>query len=334
MCWQNNLSKQELVDRNKNFLGLKNYRQILKDLSKMGAENIIVSGGGEPLMYPHINELLKIIKQYNFRGELITNGLRLDTNQGEFLTAIGWDFIRFSVDASDVSTYNQVKGLNGKQDKFAILLNNIRDLIKARNRSELSKPVVALNYVIQKANRESIAEFISMAANLSVDEIHFKFLSPFGNKNKRKELGISLLERKNLIRTIDDELKRYSNSFSKVHIPRQQSMRRSMGRPFCILPWSSIFINHNGDINPCCFSEKKVGSLKDDNLSGIWNGKNYKSFRQKISIGDLPQECIKCELKYSPENIFLGALKESPVNTSLSYLIERFIPKVKNGTKR
>lgn len=75
-------------------------------------KGIILSGGGEPLMYSHIKELLKTLNIFDRKVGLITNGIKL-TQDKELLNLVGetctWVRISayppFNVDFTKVQTY-------------------------------------------------------------------------------------------------------------------------------------------------------------------------------------------------------------------------------------
>ena len=65
------ISKQDILDKNKLF-------EILNDFKEIGVKAVTYSGGGEPLLYPHITEIFKKTKDKN--DNLI---LTINTNNKE-----------------------------------------------------------------------------------------------------------------------------------------------------------------------------------------------------------------------------------------------------------
>lgn len=53
-------------------------KKILDTLFDLGSKAITITGGGEPLIYPHINELINYCYDLGIKVGLVTNGLKLD----------------------------------------------------------------------------------------------------------------------------------------------------------------------------------------------------------------------------------------------------------------
>ncbi|MCX8205476.1 MAG: radical SAM protein, partial [Candidatus Nezhaarchaeota archaeon] len=49
---------------------------VLKQAKDLGIREVCLTGGGEPTMYPHLEELVESIVHYGLRFNLVTNGLR------------------------------------------------------------------------------------------------------------------------------------------------------------------------------------------------------------------------------------------------------------------
>lgn len=75
-------------------------KHVVGALLPMGLKAVILSGGGEPTIYPKINVLLRYLAQHNLDVGLITNGVTLDRIQsGHFRGAIKW--VRISINTLD-----------------------------------------------------------------------------------------------------------------------------------------------------------------------------------------------------------------------------------------
>ena len=73
-------------------MSLELYKKILNDLKDCEVKSITLTGGGEPLMNPQINEFIKISD--GFKLGLITNGVLLNKIEVSLLKR--FDFIRIS----------------------------------------------------------------------------------------------------------------------------------------------------------------------------------------------------------------------------------------------
>jgi len=64
----------------------------------------------------------------------------------------------------------------------------------------------------------------------------------------------------------------------------------------CIDPWTSIYIQYDLTVNPCCRASESVGSITDRiKLSDVWFGKNLMSFRKMVASQNPPLICLSCD---------------------------------------
>ena len=79
--------------------------EILDDFKEMGVKGITFSGGGEPLIYPRIEEVLKKTIQNGIDLSIITNGQKLEGKKAEYLYNAKW--VRISLDSCKPETFCQ-----------------------------------------------------------------------------------------------------------------------------------------------------------------------------------------------------------------------------------
>ena len=80
---------------------------LLNDFQQMGVYGIEVTGGGEPLAYPHTTELWEELNRREFATALVTNGT-LIRDRAELLTErMKW--ARVSIDAATGETYSKMR---------------------------------------------------------------------------------------------------------------------------------------------------------------------------------------------------------------------------------
>ena len=67
---------------------------------------------------------------------------------------------------------------------------------------------------------------------------------------------------------------------------------------FCILPWTHLMIQPNGNIQPCCMTphDMPIGNTSEDTLEEVWNGFVMKNIRKKMFNGEKPMLCNRCYL--------------------------------------
>ncbi len=91
-------------DKNgKDSLPIELAKQAVADAKEMGVRSLVVKGGGEPLVYPHIEELLRFAKSIDLEVGVITNGERLIDFADVLRDTCSW--LRISLDAGSKETH-------------------------------------------------------------------------------------------------------------------------------------------------------------------------------------------------------------------------------------
>lgn len=60
--------------------------RIIEKLHKLGTQSVTITGGGEPLLYPHLKELFKAFHEAGIKIGFVTNGLLLNRLSYEYVT--------------------------------------------------------------------------------------------------------------------------------------------------------------------------------------------------------------------------------------------------------
>jgi len=65
---------------------------------------------------------------------------------------------------------------------------------------------------------------------------------------------------------------------------------------FCILPWMHFYLSTNGNVLPCCISDRDypIGNLKTEKFSEIYNGSKMASIRKNMLNNIKSKECKNC----------------------------------------
>ena len=250
MCWQQQLSKSQrknlTINFQKNKLHLDDYKKLIRSFPR-SVKSIELVGAGEPLLFEDIKELIKIVKNKNYFGLLITNGSLLHKSIRQTLIQSNWNSIRISLHAGTAKTYKTIHS----RDDFEIVISNIKALLKER---ENKLPYVKLLFVIQKDNFHELKKFIKLAEKTKVDEIEFDYLIP----NSKKELFLNkneLINIKKELNKIDTSLKNNINSIKKMFKNDAWNINKEIKKNY--FDHASCHLNHleisqTGETSPCC----------------------------------------------------------------------------------
>lgn len=94
----------------------------LSELALMGTKTVEFTGGGDPTMYPVINELISRCRDYRFQMGMITNGIALKKNiKQENLNRLHW--IRISMNCLDYVDDIDIPDIDGTLG-FSYVMND------------------------------------------------------------------------------------------------------------------------------------------------------------------------------------------------------------------
>ena len=131
------------------------------------AEHITLIGG-EPLLYPWINEVIDLLSQHKIAVTINTNATRLDERISERLLSLHELNLHCSIDAVTRSTYFKIRGRDWF-DRVRTNLERFSNMAKGKNNIKQ-----ILVYVVMKENLHEVLPFIDFAKTLSPYRVQFQ----------------------------------------------------------------------------------------------------------------------------------------------------------------
>jgi sulfatase maturation enzyme AslB (radical SAM superfamily) len=133
---------------------------------KLFAEHIALIGG-EPLMYPWINEVLDLLSRHQIAVSINTNATMLNEKISERLLSLSELYLKCSIDAVTPATYRKIRGT----DVFERVTANLERFSGlARDRPHIRMILV---YVVMRENLSEVLPFIDFAKRLFPHRIEF-----------------------------------------------------------------------------------------------------------------------------------------------------------------
>lgn len=221
---------------------------------------IRLTGGGEPLLHPHILDLLAYAKGVGARIGLITNGSLLSEEVGRKLLSANTDVIEVSIDAADQTTYSKIRvGLD-----FETVKNNVVQLIQERNRLKINTKII-VSVINQKAIEGQVDKIVKFWSKI-VDNVQI-----------RKYLTWNILKEEN---SADP------TPYLKERVP-------------CPWPFERLNIDTKGKVLFCGYdiaAETNFGNVKNLSIEEIWRGRKFNQWRELILEGKYESisVCRKC----------------------------------------
>ena len=231
-------------------LSFNDYKFIINGLSQVGIKKIKFTGG-EPLLYPHLIELIKYAHY-----ECNIDDISITTN------GIGINEIAYELKRSGLKSVNiSLDSLKSYKYKSITRGGNLTDVLKSINRClELGIKVKINCVVIKRFNDDEVYDFIEMANYYPID-VRFIELMPLGEGEYFYENGYFNIS--NFINDIDEL---YKIEDEKGSTARLYQAKYAKGRIGIITPISCQFCNtcnriritSDGKIKLCLHSNEET----------------------------------------------------------------------------
>ena len=114
-------------------LSVELFESILQQAKLLGLTGVKLTGG-EPLLHPHIRELLGIVRREDLGLTVETNGVLCTPELAQELKSCKNTFVSVSIDGADVETHEWMRGVDGS---FEAALQGIRNLVSVGFRPQV-----------------------------------------------------------------------------------------------------------------------------------------------------------------------------------------------------
>jgi MoaA/NifB/PqqE/SkfB family radical SAM enzyme len=311
-CWlrsansdyNNELSDEELI-------------RIVNEAIELGVEEFRFPGSGEPLMRKEILlKLMKIIKDNEKIGLLISNGTLFDEKIIKKMVELSWDILTISLEGPDAETHDSLTQVNGY---FSQTIKNLELIKKWKEKLGKENPWLRMNVVLTNRNYDKLEKIVELGAKFNFKEIILQPMTIFSEEGKRlrvknigsvnrylklaekkaKSLGIKtnvhsfiknvIIERTNKMENlINEEIKRFNGNFLSVP---------------CYEPFYNLIIMPRGEAGPCAIAGGRTeASVKNTTLKDVWFGRCFELFRKKLLNNELFPFCHHCCVPIFLEN--------------------------------
>ncbi len=233
-------------------------------------ERIFLWNYGEPLLHPHVSELVNYAGNFSTKKIMSTTGWKLeDLKEIDFLTKL--DELIISINGLTPEVYSQHQ-VNGNLEKV------IRGL-------ELIAPVMAdsnARYIMQtvahKGNLDELPRSEDFARRYGFDMLVVKSFNVMDRTQETFDKFVPL----------GTEFSRYNKNLQDpAKIPASR-----------IYPCEeAMVINWDGTVNPCCWDylgKYNLGNVEDKGVYAVWNSSSFKNHRKKIKREKFLDICVDC----------------------------------------
>ncbi len=297
-------------------------RDLVIDFARMGVQAVELTGGGEPLTQPGLDDFLRDLAQTDIRFALVTNGTRLDAPLADLIAATEWRWARVSIDAGDRQTYMRVRRCGPahwvRAWQAVELLAERRDRISVLDRVQR----VGVGYVVDAENYEGVYEGVRLAREHGADNVRLSVaFTPEGlSRFPDDALPIAIEQ----ARAAVEDFSRHDFAVHDLISERGQNLLAG-AQDYKLCAWKEVGCVIGGDLNiyACCswaFNPAGlVASFKGCTFEQAWNGDQAREWRrQHDARRDCPIECLyEQRNKRALEMIDAGATRREQMRAAL-----------------
>lgn len=259
-------------------------------------------GGGEPLMYPDLFEVLERCRLLGVPVSMTTNGTLLDDGTAVRIKKSDLQSLTISIDGT--KEYHEY--LRGP-DTFELARRGLEAALRAGLNTNLSFTVTAWNH-------ENLFDYIGYFHRLGVKRYYlFRFASTdAGGPSAHFELDAGILLK------VAREIARIRKNFPDVVLVYEKigfldfMLSNGNARVSCNFANGTVTIQHDGSVVVCAAVQKTLGNIYRDGLDDIW--KNISA--EIVSMSEPCMECNACSLL----SVCNGGCKYSSYKTDGTYL--------------
>lgn len=242
-------------------------------------------GIGESLLNPDFISFCEYLKGKDCFVAFNDNFTLITDEVAERLVVSGVNEIRVSCDAATPDLYAMIRG----RDALAGLKEGVRRIQMVKHARQSPVPRLIMVSVIMRENLKQLAELVSLASDLRLEEISFQTQLNWGVS--AGALGFTIEEAEAAIAAA--RIKARTSG-----MPMKSPRLRERRIPSCIWPWTACYITADAYVTPCCnLADPTVinfGTLSEHTVQEIWHSNQYAAFRRRMVSDDPYPACATC----------------------------------------
>jgi MoaA/NifB/PqqE/SkfB family radical SAM enzyme len=290
----------------------------IDEAAALGMEELQLSGG-DPLLYPHLIEVIRAAKRHPGVFVLMNSvGTGVTIEKARQIIEAGLGAWNFSVDTLDPALYERLRGIRGA-------LPTIMNAIATVREAGAGFPGFRFNYmtVITRQNFRGLPELLAHCVDIGAASVYL--MNVYGDTTGRSLLTeaeirefrgqivpqmLAVLKDRQTPPVVQANAAEVLASFFSSETPDSSYARgiywpdMETVRAACRVPEYYSLIEPDGRVLPCCLVEiahqGEVGNVTGMPLGQVWAGEQFERFRR-----DRIPFCQQCS---SPRNRTLGLI--------------------------
>jgi radical SAM protein with 4Fe4S-binding SPASM domain len=222
-----------------------------------------------------------------------TNGVYLNRKNIDKIIQSQVDAVSISVDAATDPTYSKIRIGSPPVDTIFAAAKMLVEARTAYGRS--GNFAISMGFTLMLSNIRELPLFIRKAAEAGVDAVSTRHLEIYSAAMDHE----TLYDHKEIFNEIREQsLQVAADCGIKLHIGGSLTAAgRGGGNSPCDIPWTSLTILANGDVQACCSPGSRMGNLHETPLEQIWTGLPYRELRRRVNTSNPPSLCRNCQFR-------------------------------------
>lgn len=248
-----------------------------------GLDSVALSGG-EALLYPRINEVMKLCEDLDLSVQLLTNGTYIKDEYIDIILKYKPD-IQVSLEGPDAASNDYIRG----KGSFKKAIGFIKQLKK-----QMYPKSIFVNTVLTESNSSNYSEMVNLCHELGVDNLTYSIVT-FAGRAKTNNIQLKQDKFLDIVKRINSALKSDpKNNCQGVGMNHHCSLIDVRNDLIYLQPK----VAYNGDVFPCQMhnaNEYVIGNIKKSNLYDVLNSEITHNFLILMLIRrSFMRECAEC----------------------------------------
>ncbi|HMK59999.1 MAG TPA: radical SAM protein [Dissulfurispiraceae bacterium] len=263
-------------------LSISEIKSVVRQAGDLGAKKIILLGGGEPLIYEGLEEIIEFISGLGLQQVLFTNGTLITEKTAHFLRCN-----RVSIVVKSNSLRPEVQDkLAGMKGSYERIRRGLDCLLGAGYPDD--DVMLGVQTVICRQNLLELPAMWGWARENHYVP-YFEIMTNQGRAKHHPELSVTMAE-------IQDVFKKLE-SIDRSDFGVVWKSRPTIAAFSCKRHLYSCLVNSRGFVQPCTGVDMPVGNIREKALADILSGSTVIEDLRNI-YDRIQGECRQCEYRY------------------------------------
>ncbi len=267
-----------------------------------------LQGLGEPMMHPRFFDMVEYAVARGVDISTNSNLTLLTPARAERLVASGLHRLQVSIDGATPETYERIRVRSNWQK----VVSNLNGLVAAKRRLGSELPRVSIVFVVMRQNLDELAGLVRLAGQIGVTSVWVQHLChDFGEDTlpaQYRPMHEFVAEQTLLSEAparVDEAFGAARTAAAELgvdlRLPRttpRPAPPGTRGPERCDWPWRGAYFSYDGQAMPCCMvatpDRINFGNAATDGVLPIWEGSDYRAFRDRLDSDDPPDICRSC----------------------------------------